>query len=121
MTSSDRDILREQWRAVAQELSIAFVGPFFLWMGDGAQLEFACLLPQFGSRRGTLIDLSASDGRGKRRAASQAGYCLSTMQPETRSAVKAEDYVDLLVDWGWAVDGGSAPSWYLSAKTAGGE
>ncbi len=118
MSTSDRDILREQWRAVSQELSIEFVGPFLLKVGDGGWLEFACLLPQFGNQRGTLIDLSAPDGRERRSAASGAGYCLSTMGPETRLAVKAENYIDRLMDWGWAVDGRSPPAWSLNTKTA---
>jgi hypothetical protein len=121
MSTSDRDILREQWRAVSQELSIEFVGPFRFKNGDGGWLEFACLLPQFGDRCGTLIDLSAPDSRAKRLAAAGAGYRLATMQPETRWAVKAENYVDCLVEWGWAVDGLSPPSWYLKAKTASDE
>ena len=105
----DRELLREQWRLVSQALGIAFVAPFSIELG----LEFACLLPEFGSPKGMLID--ARHNATAFKSAIEHGYGCSSMLPETRLVVQPSDYVECLQDWGWAVANRPPPSWYNGA------
>ena len=110
MKASPRDLLRTQWRDAARVLGIECTAPIIVEASTGERFEFACLLPQFGGPLGTLVD--AFDNRAARLAAAAAGYCLSTMQPDTRLPFNAADYVDCLIDWGWADTNRSPPDWY---------
>ena len=105
----DRELLREQWREVCRALGITFVAPFSIEPG----LEFACLLPEFGSPKGMLIDASRNAVAFK--TAIERGYGCSSMLPETRLAVQPHNYVECLRDWGWADASRPPPSWYLVA------
>ena len=109
----ERELLREQWSTVANVLSINFIAPFFLSLPDGAQCEFACLLPQFGGERGMLIDTEHS--ATAHAAAMASGYGVSSMGAEHHHLpINAADYIECLVDWTW-VGPGPAPEWYTSA------
>jgi hypothetical protein len=110
---TNRETLRDQWRAVASGLSIRIVAPYVLHLADGSELEFSALLPQFGSPHGMLIDPEPTPEAIE--AAIAAGFGFSTMDPETHHLpISPLDYVDCLVDWGWS-DSGTAPQWYVDA------
>ncbi len=111
---TDRELLREQWRAVASTLSVRFIAPFTISLPTGEEREFAGLLPQFGGARGMLIDTEYSAAAFA--AAGAAGFGISTMQAETRhTPLKPESYIECLVDWGWCAQDQPAPEWYVSA------
>ena len=111
---TERELLREQWRAVASALSVEFVGPFYLPLPDGGQWEFAGLLPQFGDVRGMLIDVEHSPEAFS--AATAAGFGCSSMLAETRHLpIDPENYIDCLIDWVWSAKEQPAPGWYESA------
>jgi len=105
----DRELLREQWRRVSQALGIAFVAPFSIEPG----LEFACLLPEFGSPKGMLIDARHNEIAFK--IAIERGYGCSSMLPEAQLVVQPDDYVGCLQDWGWSIANRPPPSWYSGA------
>ena len=71
------------------------------------------LLPQFGGPKGMLVDTTYE--RAIVSVAMNAGYAVSAMGPETRLPVDPDDYIDCLVDWGWADMTEAAPDWYLDA------
>ena len=109
---SDRDLLTEQWRAVAKALSIRFDGPYSVPGSTGAY-QFAGLVPDFGGGRGTLIDTEYD--REAMSVAKAAGFTGSFMLPEKRLiAIEASSYAECLVDWGWSGDG-DPPEWYAHA------
>jgi hypothetical protein len=113
MKISEREQLREQWRSVASELGLQFVAPFSLALADGSHWEFAALLPQFGGGQGMLIDSEHSAAAFA--AAAFAGYRVSSMLPESHHLpVDASNYIECLVDWGWAGES-AAPNWYAGA------
>ena len=113
MISIECEVLREQWRKIASELGILFVAPYVLSLPDGSSCEVACLLPQFGSSRGMIIDAAYS--RTVFEAATQAGFGITSMLPERNDLpVTASSYIDCLEDWGW-VGPGEAPEWYTGA------
>jgi hypothetical protein len=106
---TERDLLREQWQSAARALKIDFVGPF-VFPFEGGHHEFACLLPQFGSERGVLIDVEYV--RDIFAAAKSAGFACSSMLAENRNLpVNPEDYIECLADWGWSAKG-QPPEWY---------
>jgi hypothetical protein len=111
----EREILREQWRSVAEALSLEFIGPFYLSLPEGRRSEFAGLLPQFGGKRGMLIDCE-HDQEEAFAAAIAAGFGYSVMRAEHHNLpVEPTDYLDCLRDWGWSVEGQTPPEWYASA------
>ncbi|WP_140805387.1 hypothetical protein [Rhodanobacter glycinis] len=111
---TDRELLREQWRAVAEALKIEFIGSFCIDLERGQQHEFACLLPQFGGGRGMLIDIKYVPDAFS--AAINAGFACSSMLAETHNlAIDPADYIDCLVDWTWSVQDQAPPGWYASA------
>ena len=113
MISSERKELREQWRTVATDLSILFVAPYALRLPNGASYEFACMLPQFGSTLGMLIDSEHSDAAFE--AAVGAGFGITSMAAEQHHVpINASDYIECLHDWGW-VGPGAPPGWYSGA------
>ena len=112
MSINERELLREQWRIVATALGFQFVAPVSLPTADGTQWEFAALLPQFGGKRGMLIDSEHSAAAFK--AATAAGYGISCMLAERRESIDPQSYVECLVDWGW-VGPEAAPEWYTGA------
>ena len=110
---TEREILREQWQAVARVLQIEFLGPFTLPLQDGHH-EFAGLLPQFGGGRGMLIDVEYV--RDAFSTAVSAGFTCSAMLAECHHLpVDPANYIDCLVDWGWSIEGQPPPGWYHSA------
>ena len=113
MMITDTELLREQWRIVANGLGIDFVAPISVSLPDGSRWEFAALLPQFGGKRGMLIASEYSAPAFT--AAKEAGYCISCMGAEHRHVpIDPESYIDCLVDWGW-VGKAAAPVWYTGA------
>jgi hypothetical protein len=106
---TERELLREQWRQVANALSIKIVAPFRLHLPNGKEHEVACLLPQFGREKGMLIDCEYSkEAFG---VAAKNGYAISTMAAEHHYLpINAESYIECLVDWGWA-SSEQEPSW----------
>jgi hypothetical protein len=119
MSDANRDLLRQQWRDVSAALGIEFVAPVIVDAHTGERIEFACLLPQFGTPRGMLIDVVAGYIEAAREAASIAGFRLSTMAPETRLEVRPADFIECLVDWGWTAEGQDPPNWYVEALANG--
>jgi hypothetical protein len=110
---TERELLQNQWRSVADELSIGFIAPFVLKLPDQTHVEFAILLPQFGGVRGMLIDTQQSQATSA--AAIAAGFGISTMSPEHHHLpVKATDFIECLIDWTWT-DSTAAPAWYTAA------
>ncbi|BBE50662.1 hypothetical protein OYT1_ch1102 [Ferriphaselus amnicola] len=109
---TDRDLLREQWQTVAHALKIEFVGPFMFPLKNG-HYEFACLLPQFGSERGMLIDVEYV--RDAFAEAISAGFaCSSMLAEEHHLPIDPADYINCLVDWGWSAKE-PPPEWYHNA------
>lgn len=110
---TERDLLREQWRAVAHALEVEFIAPFMLPLKTG-HYEFAGLLPQFGGGRGMLIDVEYE--RRAFSAAIDAGFAYSCMSAESQHLpVVPANYIDCHVDWGWSVEGQQPPGWYSNA------
>jgi hypothetical protein len=113
MISRELELLREQWREVATDLNILFLAPYELPLSNGRAWEFAGLLPQFGGTRGMLIAARHSDTAFE--AAAASGFGVTSMLPESHHLpVKASDYIECLVDWGW-VGPGAPPEWYPDA------
>ena len=109
---TDRQILTENWRAACAALSVKFVGPFKLFLTNGDHYEFAGLVAEFGSARGTLVDTQYD--RAAFAAAKVAGFACSTMGADTSPAVDTASYAECLSDWGWCGQG-RAPEWYTAA------
>lgn len=113
METTEHDLLREQWRAVAAALEIEFSVPPPLPLPNGEPSPFAVLLPQFGGKNGMLI--AAEHSTAAFAAAIAAGYGVSCMRAERfHLPVDPQNYVDCLKDWGWAKER-AAPAWYAGA------
>jgi hypothetical protein len=113
MTLSEHAKLREQWQVATTKLGVDFVAPFSLSLPDGALLEYAILLPQFGSEHGMLINPEHSVLAFA--AAVAAGYGVTSMSPEAlQASPDLEIYIECLRDWGWVAEE-PAPEWYAGA------
>ena len=114
---NERELLRQQWSQAAAALAIEFVAPFVVSLSDGKQREFAGLLPQFGSERGTIVD---TEYDAEAFAVAKAlGYTLSTMSADMRQLrIDPDDFVDCLTDWGWSRLE-TVPDWYANAVRQG--
>lgn len=107
---TERELLTEQWCAVAAALGVQIVASYELTLSDGVSWTFAVLLPQFGGKHGMLIDVELPTRIVS--AAVAAGYGASSMQPEHHHVpIDPQNYVGCLEEWGW-VGPGSAPDWY---------
>ena len=114
---TERDLLADQWRAVAEALGIRFVRNALLRGEEGFMHEFAVLLPQFGAPKGTFVDIEHK--AASIAAALKAGYTCSSMGAEAHHLpVDPSDYVDCLAEWGWSSESESPPGWYGAAVAA---
>lgn len=104
------ELLREQWRLVANVLIIKFESPFFLDLPSCKKWEFAGLLPQFGGKRGMLIGVEHNSEAFT--LAKELGYGITSMLAETHYLpIDATSYIECLKDWGW-VSKDLPPKWY---------
>jgi hypothetical protein len=114
---TERELLRQQWSEAAAALAIEFVAPFVVSLPDGKQREFAGLLPQFGSERGTIVDTEYEAAAFA--VVKASGYACSTMSADMRHVqIDPNDFVDCLTDWGWSRLE-AAPDWYALAVRQG--
>ena len=108
---NDQELLRNQWKTVAEALGIELHGPFFIHGADGKEYEFSCLLPHFGGGRGMLINHEYVKAAAS--SAIAAGYTVSSMLPEKHYLpVDPNSYIECLVEWGWSGGGKLIPEWY---------
>jgi hypothetical protein len=114
MDAKSRSLLASQWARAAEVLHIRIVVPANVISPDGVSFEFACLLPDFGAPKGTLLDTTWS--REATSVAISFGYTLSTMLAETRLPFEVASYKDCLLDWGWTATDRAPPSWYEDPK-----
>jgi hypothetical protein len=115
MNDPNRELLRAQWLSIAAELGIECIVPVVIDTVSGGRFEFACLLTQFGSTRGMLVDVEAGYIEAAREAARIGGFGLSTMAPESNLILRAADFIECIVDWGWAAEGKHPSDWYSKA------
>jgi hypothetical protein len=114
MATEKLDLLRDHWREAVRSLDIEFQAPFFLDSPSGERLEFACLLPQFGSPKGQLVCLMSDRPAG--RVGSAAGFAVSSMGAWAGMPFDLASIMECLVDWGWAVEGEPPPAWYTKVS-----
>jgi hypothetical protein len=114
MDAKSRALLASQWSRAAAELRVRIVVPGNVTSSAGGSFEFACLLPDFGSAMGILLDTTYS--REATKAATALGYAFSTMDAETRLPFDVESYKECLIDWGWAAVDRPAPAWYQNGN-----
>lgn len=106
------DKLLQFWERAASDLELQLIAPFTLSLNSGHRLEAIFLLPQFGGDRGMLVFGSYDDVAPYRDEIVEAGYGFSILdEPLENEDYKKEDYIELLVDWGWSGDAKSQPSW----------
>jgi hypothetical protein len=111
------NLLGAQWGTAAHELGVEIQVPYALEAVDGSQIEFACLLRQFGSERGML--LSTTYSKAAFEAATRAGFGFSCVEPADLSAAcDLSGYISCLRDWGWAVAQMPPPAWYTEGANA---
>ena len=107
----DSELLGAQWRQIAEELAIDCIAPFFIDTVAGQRFEFACLIPGFGTPRGTLVSVTYI--REAVEEAKARGYTCSSMHPETRLLpLDSESFRECLREWGWCRSGVAPPAWY---------
>jgi hypothetical protein len=107
------------WRKAADDLSITVATNVLVDLPDGGNRRFLALVSGFGTIKGTLIGL-LSEGNGGAffancRLAEQLGFCYSELNPEAYSEYDREQFIETLVDWGWADPGQEPPEWYQEA------
>ena len=107
---NNSDLLGTQWKMAADLLRVGCVAPFVLESPEGQRFSFACLLPDFGAARGTLV--LASFNRDAVEAAKARGYTCSSMGLEKRLPFDLESYKECLTDWGWTNENTTPPDWY---------
>lgn len=92
----------ECWWDLGRRLGIEVIAPIELQLG-GVQVHFTALLPQFGGRRGMVVDNDSDTIWQHRSELVGAGYGYSCVgcahQPDD-----LEPGREMLADWGWASD-----------------
>jgi hypothetical protein len=87
----------EGWRSIASDLGIQAIAPFDLTIG-GTRATFTVLLPQFGGRKGMIVDPVWSMIEPYADALAKEGYGYSCVSMEGSTP---RDLQGILADWGW--------------------
>ena len=86
------------WQQLGKDLGIEVVSPFAFQSGQ-AFVEFTALLPQFGARRGMVVDGDWDVLEPYADALRAEGYGFSCCEGGEYDG--ADPPLDMLRDWGW--------------------
>ena len=98
----------QNWQRAASELGFEFIAPFELTFSE-EQFEYFGFVPKFGGKSGLVIVLGYDSRLVK--TAQINGYAYSCLC-ESRDKYVAQDFIDVLNDWGWCRGGEDPPKWY---------
>ncbi|HFQ4994762.1 TPA: hypothetical protein ACGUUK_004551 [Vibrio vulnificus] len=101
---------QQAWLDTSKDLSIEFVSPFKFMGSDGKEHEVTGLLPQFGSKYGTLIVSRKDDDESVFESTKLVGYYNSGLNPIYYDKYDRSRFIETLKDWGW-VSEKSKPDW----------
>jgi len=113
--------VREAWFEAALDLRIRIQEPNPL---DGVpdDADRIVYLPDFGSKRGTVVFVQDFDAptleRFGTRPLKAAGYFFSILSLESYARYKREHFIETLLDWGYFGPDESCPDWYAAAISA---
>lgn len=98
----------ENWRLASADLGFEFIAPFALHTSS-EELKCFGLVPQFGGANGIVIVLDHEPLLAQIAKTSGYGYsCLF----ESGEPYDAQNFIDVLNDWGWCRQGETPPKWY---------
>lgn len=105
-------ILIEHWQSAGIELGIEVVSPFQLVLQNGITLKIDLLIKNFGAEHGMLIVTDYNLISKFTDDIVNMGYGYSTMsEPLPKQLYNKENYIDVLIDWGWSGDLSNVPKW----------
>ena len=99
------------WQRAAVELDFCFVSPFEFGPPDARYSCFAHV-PEFGSANGMIVMLEYDQAMVRAAQTNGFGYSCLT---DSSEPYNAQDFIDVLNDWGWTCNNKTAPSWYTGA------
>lgn len=100
------------WKEAAGDLGLKIVTPFELDLPSGARIRVPLMVRHFGAREGMLVLSDYSLVSAWIDEIGQAGYGFSTLsEPRTDEVYSREEYIEVLMDWGWTGAEGERPTW----------
>ncbi|MEH6548231.1 MAG: hypothetical protein V7701_17480, partial [Sneathiella sp.] len=103
---------KQFWKKAASDLNLQITSPYRFLLSSGRKLEAILLIHHFGGARGMLIFGSYDEVAPYIKEIVDAGYGFSILdEPMESEQYNKEDYVDMLVEWGWSGANKTRPSW----------
>ena len=104
--------LIQMWKEAADDLGLEITVPFDLTLGSGVKLHIPLLLRHFGGEEGMLVLSDYNTVKSISDELVQAGYGFSVLdEPRSEEKYVRQDYIDILIDWGWFGDQTEKPDW----------
>lgn len=104
------DNLTNTWKIVANNLGLCLVENFSIQTKSGELLQARFLLKNFGAENGMLIFTDYKIVKPYVKEIVDKGYGFSILDEPKSETIKTDEFIDLLIDWGWSGTG-DAPSW----------
>jgi len=100
------------WLDAANDLGIRVIHPVLFQTNNGVKAEsVGVLLPDFGSKNGTLLTCRF-DTDEVMNLADDTDYYQSGLNPHCYEPYDKEEYIETLNDWGWFGSPDDAPEWF---------
>lgn len=102
--------LGSAWRAAASDLGIRVETPYVMTVSPTHDIQCIAFLPEFGSRRGTVIRSTADADQPPLR---NLVVSTTSLSPEVYGSYDRHVWIDLLESLRWFAPG-TPPSWYTA-------
>lgn len=100
------------WSQAGKDLGFEVVSPFQLVLSSGHPLNIPILVKGFGAKNGMLVTTTFRSIEDYTDQIAEMGYGFSTMSEYAAGqAYNAEDFIDVLKDWGWSGSSETEPGW----------
>ena len=100
------------WQIAADDLGLDIVHPYSLILPSGARVEALFLVRHFGANKGMLIIDNYRTVDCHIDELASEGYGFSVLgEPSEHEEYSQQDFIDLLIDWGWSGNKLTKPEW----------
>jgi hypothetical protein len=108
----NESLLPAIWKVAAEDLNLEIVTPFEMHLQSGVRIQVPVLVRKFGAREGMLVISDYSVVSAYIEELELVGYGFSTLsEPSPKDIYKREEYIAVLMEWGWTGAEDEKPQW----------